>query len=186
MPSDIWTRQSVPDSKPIGHGTCGETLSSFSAGWMKRPKNTKRAWPSIRSCYAHHALAYLGVGGHFERRVDRLNRALGNTRINSQERVYLHYALFKELDGVGDTVRAWQALEAGHKGKRHSIEFDPREETVLFDLMIDTCGPSPAYSATTDDKQKTPIFIIGMPRTGTTLLERILGGHPEMTLRRTQ
>ncbi len=133
-------------------------------------------------CYAHHALAYLDVGGHFERRIDRLNRALGNTRINSQERVYLHYALFKELDGVGDTVRAWQALEAGHKGKRHSIEFDPREETVLFDLMIDTCGPSPAYSASTDDRQKTPIFIVGMPRTGTTLLERILGGHPEMTL----
>ncbi len=133
-------------------------------------------------CYAHHALAYLGVDGHFERRIDRLNKALDDTRTNSQDRVYLHYALFKELDSVGDTIRAWQALEAGYREKRRSIDFDPREETALFDLMIDTCGPSPTRSTSTDDGQKTPIFIVGMPRTGTTLLERVLGGHPEVTL----
>ena len=128
---------------------------------------------------SHHAIAYLGHGDPAAR-VDRVRAAITASE-GRRDIAYLHYALFKELDALGDTAGAWAALEAGFRDKRTRVDHDAREETAVFDALIAATPPGFIPPAATGDGP-TPLFVLGMPRTGTTLLERILGGHSQVAL----
>jgi len=136
--------------------------------------------------YAHWALAYLGTTGNRPSRVDRIRNAIKATATDSPDIAYLQYALFKELDTSDDTDAAWNALESGFRSKRARVSYDARGEAALFDQLALACpagfvGDFPP-GAQAEAATRSPIFVLGMPRTGTTLLERILGGHPQITL----
>src|SRR5690606_12214205 len=115
------------------------------------------------------------------------------------------YALFKELDDLGKTAAAWDALAAGMRVRRGQVVFDDGAEAALFEALHavasnppcrsrysgDALGGSisagaiaavaaPAGGSTGRVEGPQPIFIVGLPRSGTTLLERVLGGHPEV------
>ena len=91
---------------------------------------------------------------------------------------FLGFALFKELDELGRCDEAWDALLLGCAGKREQLSHRPDEELAAFEQLHAMRGPGvPAQPSALGP---TPIFIVGMPRTGTTLLERILGRHPEV------
>ncbi len=132
---------------------------------------------------AHHGLAYLGEGGDVGARVDRLRKLTTNLPAGYRDAAYLHYALFKELESIGDVAGAWSALEAGFREKRLRVDHDARAETDLFDALIRATreGFAPAAQSS-GGGAATPLFVLGMPRTGTTLLERVLGGHGKVAL----
>ena len=132
--------------------------------------------------FSHLAIATLERPGGAESRIDRLRGTLARVPADFQELPYLQYALFKELDGLGDTGAAWLALEAGFRAKRRQVQHDAAEENALFDAIIAATGRDFVGPARTAAGAATPIFVLGMPRTGTTLLERILGGHPQISL----
>lgn len=132
--------------------------------------------------FSHLAIATLGISGDPAVRVDRVRKSIAAVPAGFRDLAYLHYALFKELDGTGDTGGAWAALEAGFSEKRQRISHDAKEETALFDAIIANSAVGFARGAGVAQEAATPIFILGMPRTGTTLLERILGGHPQIAL----
>ena len=132
--------------------------------------------------YAHWSLAFLGARAEPGPRIDRLRRSLERTPASHPERPYLEYALYKELENSGDDDGAWRALASGLKGKRAQVEFDAKAETALIDRLIATCPPGFVGAAQERPEQTTPIFVLGLPRTGTTLLERILGGHADVAL----
>ena len=91
---------------------------------------------------------------------------------------YLGFGLFKELDDLGRTDDAWRALEAGCRAKRQQLNYRVDEERAAFEFLHTVRGPG--ARAPVVSTGPTPIFIVGMPRTGTTLLERILGRHPDV------
>jgi len=91
---------------------------------------------------------------------------------------FLGFALFKELDDTGRTDEAWQALEAGCRAKRQQLNYRVDDERAAFEFLHTVQGPAADPAVTSPGP--TPIFIVGMPRTGTTLLERILGRHPDV------
>ncbi|MBC7656554.1 MAG: sulfotransferase, partial [Frankiaceae bacterium] len=132
--------------------------------------------------FAHWALAYLGLPGDSGDRAERIRKSLDGSAAFNPDLPYLQYALFKELDACGDTDAAWRALEAGARSRRAQISFHGGEEAALFERLAQATGPDFIGSGAVHTGDKTPIFVLGMPRTGTTLLERILGGHPEVTL----
>jgi tetratricopeptide (TPR) repeat protein len=132
--------------------------------------------------YAHWALAFLGLPGDTSGRVQRIRAVLARTPPGNPDRAYLHYALFKELDAGDDTGAAWQALADGFAAKRRQVEYDVDDERALYQRLKQACGPGFVGPAAPDAGDKAPIFVLGMPRTGTTLLERILGGHGQITL----
>jgi tetratricopeptide (TPR) repeat protein len=133
--------------------------------------------------YAHWALAYLGHGGDGAGRASRIRATLSRVTPAHPDIAYLHYALFRELDGLGDTDGAWAALAEGARAKRGRVQYSGADEARLFQLLEQATPAS--YLAAGDglvDADREPIFVLGLPRTGTTLLERVLGGHPDVTL----
>lgn len=126
---------------------------------------------------AHRALAKLRRVTLADNHVDRLRAAITRVPENHPDAPLLHYALFKELDDLGDPEAAWPALETGMRLRRRQVRHDDDAEAALFEhlMQVRATAPPPA------EPGPVPIFIVGMPRSGTTLLERILGGHPDVT-----
>lgn len=137
--------------------------------------------------HAHWALASLGELSGCGRRIDRLRKALtadlgqGHPASETPPAVLLGYALYKELERLGEYAGAWAALSQAMSLQRRHSPHDQARENALFDHLIETYTsdftiPRGAWPI----GASTPIFIVGMPRTGTTLLERILGNHADV------
>ncbi len=94
------------------------------------------------------------------------------------ERILLWMALHRMLDRLGDYEASWQVLEAACVTRRRSLRYTPDETRDLFD------GLGAAVLATSQmaasSSVRTPIFIVGMHRSGTTLLEQLLDGSNEV------
>lgn len=110
-------------------------------------------------------------------RVDRIREALARLPEGHGDRAMLQYALFTELDRRDDIPAAWAALEAGMHARHAVLQFDPAGEEALFDFL-GTLGAAEQPGFEGDGPR--PVFIVGLPRSGTTLLERVLGNHPDI------
>lgn len=116
----------------------------------------------------------------------RIEAARPLLQVDSEQRAQLDAALAKlaDRDGrVNDAVDAWVRA---NDVMRRRIRFDSSWESALFstlerhaESLIDTIAQEAAGS--TGDAP-VPIFVLGMPRSGTTLVERLLGNHPEVRL----
>jgi len=111
------------------------------------------------------------------KRIDRIEKALAKSP-GADAESWLGYALHNELHDQRDYERSWQALERACKAKRSLLNFDRREVSLLFQSLRQW---SPAHvqpaAAGFVDPGFTPIFVIGLHRSGTTLAERIVSGH---------
>ena len=128
--------------------------------------------------HAHWSAAQFGRKEGAPERVDRMRALLQRDDLDNDTLTYLQYGLFKELDTLGDTDAAWEALMAGAAARRSVTYHDSVVETAAFDALIEATPASWVAQCADVPKDVTPIFVVGMPRTGTTLLERILGNHP--------
>jgi tetratricopeptide (TPR) repeat protein len=126
---------------------------------------------------AHWSLAKLRRQSRGSNHVARL-RSLLAASPDPVAQAYLGFALFKELDDLGEHESAWQALERACASKRALLDYSAPAEADAFATLQSL--PTPPAPPARDDERPQPIFVIGMPRTGTTLLERILGGSGEV------
>ena len=128
---------------------------------------------------AHWAIATLGRPNPAAR-VARLKAAQDRHPASGLEQAHVQYALFHELDALGDTDAAWSALSRGaaimHAGIRHDATL---QQARISNLMQPAWHPADVERA--PGSQPLPVFLVGLPRTGTTLLDRILGNHGWVT-----
>ncbi|MGY4516560.1 tetratricopeptide repeat-containing sulfotransferase family protein [Lysobacter sp. HA18] len=116
---------------------------------------------------AHWSLAFHHPVG--EGHLARVRAALDRALPSSADAIDLHYALYRECERAGREEDAWRWLAAGMRKKSKSLDLRPWSADALLVKPVD---------APTGDATRPPIvFIVGMPRTGTTVLERILGNH---------
>ena len=94
--------------------------------------------------------------------------------------VFIRYALAKELEDVGRYTESFVHLLAGATTRRRYINYDLQRDLRTVDLIIETFPPASLRELPLTSPAGSPIFVIGLPRTGTTLVERILGSHPEV------
>jgi hypothetical protein len=89
----------------------------------------------------------------------------------------LGYALAKELDDLGEGQAAFAALATANAEHRARLPYRFASDAANFDA-IERTWPLLAGVPAQAPPQDAPIFVIGMPRTGTTLVDRILSSHP--------
>jgi len=125
-------------------------------------------WAKAQSCLIENAAAHVG----------QIKTLFANRSLNPIDAAYVKYALYKQLERLGDSDQAWEALSLGAQARRSVRQYDARQEQQVFEALASVFDPD--IAASDDTHRQTPVFIVGMPRTGTTLLERILGNHAEM------
>jgi len=113
--------------------------------------------------------------------IDQLLRLQGEGIKNWRGQVHVAYSLAKEYEDVGEYERSFAALQQGANTKRQHIRYDHADDLRIFTSL------KSAYSRETLQKlcgtghnSKEPIFVLGMPRTGSTLVERIISSHSEV------
>jgi tetratricopeptide (TPR) repeat protein len=101
--------------------------------------------------------------------------------------VQVRYALAKEYEDVGDHAKSFQHLRQGAKKRREHMRYDVAVDVATVDWIIEAfpaaakesepheSAPHPGLAPSDD-----PIFIVGLPRSGTTLVDRILGSHSKV------
>ncbi|MEJ7745600.1 MAG: sulfotransferase [Luteimonas sp.] len=130
---------------------------------------------------AHWSLAHHEKSNPPRLRIGRIKRTQAALPADAVEQPYLHYALFKEFDNAGDVDQAWASLQSGARTKRRSIRYDAALEEQGFEAMRQLTNRGFVGSGGGDaSSERVPIFILGMPRSGTTLLERVFGNHSQV------
>lgn len=110
--------------------------------------------------------------------VGELEEALRRTHGGEHGRTLLCFALAKELDDLGDYDRAFQYWKCGNDGHRATHRYDVNKDVQMLDA-IRLCYDRPSrLSAGSSGPSNAPIFIVGLPRSGTTLVDRIVGACP--------
>ena len=90
--------------------------------------------------------------------------------------VQLRFALAKEYEDLGEYGPAFRQLELGARKRREFLRYDVATDVATVDWIIEAFPAGPA-APTPQADESAPIFIVGLPRSGTTLVERILGSH---------
>ena len=158
-------------------------LLGLAAFYLGDEAEAERAWEAALQRNpmmppVHRLLAKLRRQTPARNHIDRLRATVARMPHGHPEAPWLHYALFKELDDLDDIEGAWQALVQGMQARRRQVAYDAVAEARLFDRLQARSVPATGVAVSTT--APTPIFIVGMPRSGTTLLEQILARHPHV------
>ena len=96
---------------------------------------------------------------------------------DAERRLHLGHALAKTCEDLGDPETALSWLLKAKSAKRRAVGYDPAVDAELFAAAAATFGPGGTGAGDPSDR---PIFVVGLPRTGTTLVDRILSSHPQV------
>lgn len=128
---------------------------------------------------AHYALSILSRQTIETNHVDRLVSALAGTA-KPADTLRIRYALAKELEDIGQADRAFAHLSAANAAYKRASGYDFAQDEAIFGAIERLFGESSPLTGGKGCDGEAPIFIVGMPRTGTTLVDRILSSHVQV------
>jgi tetratricopeptide (TPR) repeat protein len=116
--------------------------------------------------------------------VDQMKEVLRSTGLTPDKNVFLYYAIGKELEDLKEWDEAFRYYKRAGEAVASVANYDVGTDLELIDQLIRTCSATwlsdePAR-VPADRCAATPIFIVGLPRTGTTLAERIVSSHSQV------
>ncbi|WP_436015630.1 sulfotransferase [Phenylobacterium sp. LjRoot219] len=110
--------------------------------------------------------------------VARLTAALGRAR-NPEDVLQIRYALAKAYEELGEHRAAFAQLHEANSRRRRELAHDPTFDRAIFERLEQRFA-APDYFQGAGAASAAPIFVVGLPRTGTTLVDRILSSHPQV------
>ncbi|MEX0619048.1 MAG: sulfotransferase [Pseudohongiellaceae bacterium] len=127
---------------------------------------------------AHWALSELEKNASDTRRLDSLLQHWqpGSERLKPEDELYLGHAISREFEKLGDHDNAFHYLRAGKQRRREQVNYSRTQDAGLF-AAIKQHFPLGSSIKNATGKGEHAVFIVGMPRSGTTLVERILDSH---------
>ncbi len=128
---------------------------------------------------AHFALASLDRQTPQSNHIDRLS-ALKPRAISPRDRLHIGHALAKEQEDLEDYASALESLAWAKADHRTATGYNFAQEQQLFEHIRARFDAEWFQTTEPDSDNSEPIFIVGMPRTGTTLVEQILSSHSQV------
>ena len=127
---------------------------------------------------AWSALAQLRRSALTTADIVHLKELLAASALDADGELNIRHALAKQCEDDGRYAEAFNHLQAGKRRKRSALDYTFDRDRELFD-SVRAVGTAELGNAGGGYESAEPIFIFGMPRTGTTLVERILSSHPD-------
>lgn len=128
---------------------------------------------------AHLSLAHLRRQTAEDNHLARLQAQLRGVASDDEASLYVNLSLAKEYEDIGQYDAAFAHLVAGKDSQRSKRGYKIARDDALFDTLH-RAFPDPVPASGSGDPSREPIFIIGLPRSGTTLVDRILSSHPQV------
>jgi tetratricopeptide (TPR) repeat protein len=182
--AEEWARKAVArePASDSAHGTLAgllyaqgrfaEAAASFEAALRLNPKSA-RCWYGLAEC-RQFSEADNSI-------LDRMRAVLQRHDLSDFERMLVHFAMGKVYDGCDDYAHAMEQFDAANRLRARDLKFDRAAFGALVARNIRQFTQefiaSGAASGTRDEK---PLFIVGMYRSGTTMVEQIVSSHPEI------
>jgi tetratricopeptide (TPR) repeat protein len=94
--------------------------------------------------------------------------------------VQICYALAKEFEDTGNSQESFKTLQRGASLRRKHINYNIEDDLQTIDSIMEVFEPTVFATSAQGYPTREPTFVIGLPRTGSTLVERILGSHPDV------
>jgi tetratricopeptide (TPR) repeat protein len=136
--------------------------------------------PLLAGCY-YDLVRCRPVTSRDDGLLQRMEAALATPGLEAAQRLRLHLAIGKAAEDLGDYALAMKHLDAADDVRRSSRSFDSTAFSTEVDRLIARCTPQLiARAPELGSCDATPVLIIGMPRSGTTLVEQIVSMHPEV------
>jgi tetratricopeptide (TPR) repeat protein len=152
-------------------GRYNEAVASYDACIRERPDSGEAYW----------SLANLKTYRFSDAVVGEMERRVRGTGLTAQSEVNFLFALGKAWEDRGDYEIAWEYYREGNTKQRGEVNYDPVQTETTSDRIIAAFNGDFLASCTgvglTDP---APIFILGLPRSGSTLLEQILASHSQV------
>jgi tetratricopeptide (TPR) repeat protein len=113
--------------------------------------------------------------------VAAMEAALAAPRLSDEDRFHLDFALGKALEDLRAYEGSFAHYSAGNALRRAELDYDADAKTKLVDRSIEIVTPAFfAERAGQGSTARDPIFVLGMPRAGSTLVEQILSSHSQI------
>ena len=130
---------------------------------------------------AFYSLANLKVYTFSDAEIAAMQSQVTNPDLPYMDRVYLNFALGKAFEGAGEYATSFEYYEQGNRLKKSQSRYDAEQMTEDLRAQHEVCtadffAEREGYGHEAPD----PIFILGMPRAGSTLLEQILSSHSQV------
>jgi tetratricopeptide (TPR) repeat protein len=157
----------------LGHalqavGRRKEAAESYQAAAAARPSFGDAWW----------SLANLKTYRFSQREIAQMRAEEASPRTNPVDRCHLCFALGKALEDRSEYAESWQFYECGNALKRAASRYDPQTAETNTRLQMEVCTAEFfAARAGAGAPHPDPIFIVGLPRSGSTLIEQILASH---------
>ena len=114
--------------------------------------------------------------------IDEMLEVLEKTGLPPERNIFLYFALGKEYEDLGRWDDAFDFYKRGNDAAYAISRYDVKADIDIVDKVIEICDRRWITEGTTADRSaRWPLFIVGLPRTGTTLTERIIASHSKVT-----
>jgi tetratricopeptide (TPR) repeat protein len=137
----------------------------------------------VRPAYAeaHFSRAEIKIFHHRDDDLRALKALAERDDLPVNKAPFIHFALAKAFEDCADYARAFHHLRKGNDLKRRQIDYDESAEGKLFQRISAVFNSDLLHRFKGEgDPSSAPIFVLGMPRSGSTLVEQILASHPQI------
>jgi tetratricopeptide (TPR) repeat protein len=162
----------------MGLGHVLKTLGDQS-GSLRAYRAAIAAKPDFGEVY--WSMANLKVFRFEDAEVDAMEEQVRRTELSDSAEVHFRFALGKAWEDKGDYDRAWHYYDSGNQKQRKQVFHDPVLVEARHDHIIEVFDREfLERHAGAGHESAAPIFIVGLPRSGSTLIEQILASHSQV------
>jgi tetratricopeptide (TPR) repeat protein len=155
-------------------GKPNEAVSSFTKALQIKPDYAE----------AHRNLSTVKKYQDGDPQIDQMLQLVERQNLSDEDRMHLNFALGKAHGEIGNHDKAFSCLLDGNRLRKEEQKYDISSARASFTKIKSTFSEDiPALNVVKESagaKGQQPILILGMPRSGTTLVEQILASHPQV------
>ena len=144
-----------------------ESVAAYRKAIAIKPDHTESYW----------SLANLKTFSFLDDEISSMENLLSTQDLTDTGRVHLFNALGLEYESRKNYDKAFENMSSCNALRRRAESYDPVEFETMIDMIIEIMTPESMSKYKVVNRNITPIFVVGLPRSGSTLIEQILASH---------